>query len=44
VTWPNKEAVTNGTIVVVVASAVAAVYIALLDRLWTFVTALIYDV
>ena len=44
VTWPNKETVTNGTIVVVIASAVAAVYIALLDRLWAFVTALIYRV
>ena len=43
VTWPDKDAVTNGTIVVVVASLVAAVYIALLDRLWAFVTALIYN-
>jgi len=43
VTWPDKETVTNGTIVVVVASLVAAVYIALLDRLWAFVTALIYN-
>ena len=42
VTWPNKETVTNGTIVVVVASAVAAVYIALLDRLWAFITTLVY--
>jgi preprotein translocase subunit SecE len=44
VTWPDKETVTNGTIVVVVASAVAALYIALLDRLWSFLTALIYQV
>jgi preprotein translocase SecE subunit len=44
VTWPNKEAVVNGTIVVVVASAVAAAYIALLDRLWAFVTTLVYGV
>jgi len=42
VTWPNKEAVTNGTVVVVVATAVATIYIALLDRFWAFVTALIY--
>jgi preprotein translocase subunit SecE len=44
VTWPNREAVVNGTIVVVVASAVAALYIALLDRLWAFVTTLVYGV
>ncbi|SRR5690606_8020645 len=42
VTWPNKEAVTNGTIVVVVASMIATVYVALLDRLWGFVTGLVY--
>ena len=42
VTWPDKEAVTNGTIIVVVATAVATIYIALLDRFWAFVTALIY--
>jgi preprotein translocase subunit SecE len=42
VTWPDKETVTNGTIIVIVATAVATVYIALLDRFWAFVTALIY--
>jgi preprotein translocase subunit SecE len=42
VTWPDKETVTNGTIVVIVGSAVAAVYVALLDRVWMFVTSLIY--
>ena len=42
VTWPNKETVTNGTIVVVVASAIATVYVTLLDRLWGFVTTLVY--
>jgi preprotein translocase subunit SecE len=42
VTWPDKENVTNGTIVVIVGSAVAAVYVALLDRVWIFVTNLIY--
>lgn len=31
VTWPTREQVTNGTIVVLVASAVAAVYVSLLD-------------
>ncbi len=42
VTWPDKETVTNGTIVVIVGSAVATVYVALLDRVWMFVTSLIY--
>jgi preprotein translocase subunit SecE len=42
VVWPSRETVTNGTIVVVVASALATVYVGLLDRLWAFVTLKIY--
>jgi preprotein translocase subunit SecE len=42
VVWPTREIVTNGTIVVIVASALATVYIGLLDRLWGFVTTLVY--
>jgi preprotein translocase subunit SecE len=42
VVWPSRETVTNGTIVVVVASALATVYVGLLDRLWGFVTTLVY--
>src|SRR5262249_41145802 len=42
VVWPSREIVTNGTIVVVVASALATVYIGLLDRLWGFVTQQVY--
>ncbi len=42
VTWPTREQVTNGTIVVLVASAVATVYVSLMDRLWGFVTTLVY--
>lgn len=42
VTWPSKETVTNGTIVVLVAGAVATLYIALLDRLWGYLTNLVY--
>jgi preprotein translocase subunit SecE len=42
VTWPTKKEVTNGTIVVVVASLVATFYLALLDRFWGFVTNLVY--
>jgi preprotein translocase subunit SecE len=42
VVWPNKETVTNGTIVVIIASIIATVYVGLLDRLWGFVTTLVY--
>lgn len=42
VTWPNREAVMNGTLVVVIASAIATVYIAILDRFWGFLTQLVY--
>jgi len=44
VTWPTKKEVTNGTIVVIVASVIATVYIALLDRFWGFLTDLVYRV
>lgn len=44
VTWPTKDTVTNGTIVVLVAGAAATLYIALLDRLWGYLTNLIYGV
>jgi preprotein translocase subunit SecE len=42
VVWPSREIVKNGTIVVVVASAIATVYVGLLDRLWGFVTTQVY--
>ncbi len=42
VTWPTREAVLNGTVVVVVASALGTVYIAVLDRIWGFLTTLVY--
>jgi preprotein translocase subunit SecE len=42
VSWPNREAVLNGTIVVIVASAIAAIYVAVLDRFWTFLTTWVY--
>lgn len=42
VTWPDKETVTNGTIVVLVAGSVATLYVAVLDRFWGYVTNLIY--
>jgi preprotein translocase subunit SecE len=42
VTWPKRETVTNGTIVVIAAGLFATIYIGLLDRLWGFVTMLVY--
>jgi preprotein translocase subunit SecE len=42
VTWPDKAEVTNSTVVVIVTSAFATVYLALLDRFWGFVTNLVY--
>jgi preprotein translocase subunit SecE len=42
VTWPSRETVLNGTIVVVLASTIATVYITILDRFWSFVTTLVY--
>jgi preprotein translocase subunit SecE len=42
VTWPKRETVTNGTIVVIAAGIFATIYIGLLDRLWGFVTHLVY--
>ncbi len=42
VTWPNKKEVTSGTVVVVVASIIATIYLTLLDRFWGFVTDLVY--
>lgn len=44
VTWPNKDTVTNGTIVVLIAGAVATFYVAVLDRLWGYLTNLVYGV
>ena len=42
VTWPDKAEVTNSTVIVIVTSAFATVYLALLDRFWGFVTNLVY--
>ncbi len=42
VTWPNKDTVTNGTVVVVIATLISTTYIGLLDRLWGFLTNLVY--
>ncbi|MCU0694533.1 MAG: preprotein translocase subunit SecE [Polyangiaceae bacterium] len=42
VSWPNKKEVTNGTVVVIIASIIATIYFMLLDRFWGFVTDLVY--
>jgi preprotein translocase subunit SecE len=42
VKWPTKKEVSNSTMVVIAASAVATIYLALLDRLWGFITNLVY--
>jgi preprotein translocase subunit SecE len=42
VSWPNREAVMNGALVVIVASMIAAVYVAVLDRFWSFLTTWVY--
>jgi preprotein translocase subunit SecE len=42
VTWPSKETVQNGTVVVIVCSLIATVYVAVLDRVWGFLTHLVY--
>ena len=42
VTWPTRDIVTNGTIVVVIASFIATAYVGILDRLWSFLTNLVY--
>ncbi len=42
VTWPSREEVTNSTTVVIVATAFATIFFALMDRFWAFVTDLVY--
>ncbi|WP_394832448.1 preprotein translocase subunit SecE [Pendulispora rubella] len=42
VTWPSKQEVTNSTAVVLVTTALATIFFALMDRFWGFVTNLVY--
>jgi preprotein translocase subunit SecE len=42
VVWPSRKDVTSSTFIVIVASAVATIYLALLDRLWAFITNIVY--
>ena len=40
--WPTRKDVTSSTFIVIVASAAATIYMALLDRLFAFITNIIY--
>ena len=42
VTWPNRETVVNGTLVVVIATGIGTAYVTILDRFWGFLTNLVY--
>jgi len=42
VVWPSRKEVTSSTFIVIVASTVATVYLTLLDRLWAFITNIVY--
>jgi preprotein translocase subunit SecE len=42
VSWPDRENITNNTIIVIVASLASTLYVAILDRFWAFSTGLIY--
>lgn len=42
VVWPSRKEVTSSTFIVIVASTVATLYLTLLDRLWAFVTNIVY--
>jgi preprotein translocase subunit SecE len=42
VKWPTRKEVSNSTVIVIAASTVATLYLMLLDRLWAFVTNIVY--
>ena len=42
VKWPTRKEVSNSTVIVIATGAIATLYLALLDRLWSFVTDLFY--
>lgn len=42
VTWPNRQEVTNSTTVVIIATAFATIYFALMDQFWLWVTKHVY--
>ena len=42
--WPERSVVTHGTVVVLATGIIATVYIAVIDRLWAFLTSIVYGV
>ena len=42
VTWPSRQEVTNSTTVVIIATAFATIFFALMDRFWLWVTKHVY--
>jgi preprotein translocase subunit SecE len=42
VTWPSRDEVTNGTVVVIITTIVSTVFLALMDRFWGFISNLVY--
>ena len=42
VVWPSRKEVTSSTFIVIVTITVSTLYLALLDRLWSFVTNIVY--
>lgn len=42
VKWPTRKEVWNSTVIVIAATAVSTIYLALLDRLWEFLTTIVY--
>jgi preprotein translocase subunit SecE len=42
VTWPSRKEVTNSTFVVLVATAFATIFFALMDQFWRYLTNLVY--
>jgi preprotein translocase subunit SecE len=42
VTWPTRDEVTNGTVVVIITTIVSTVFFALMDKFWGFISNLVY--
>ena len=42
VTWPSRKEVTNSTTVVIIATAFATIFFALMDQFWLWVTKHVY--
>ena len=42
VTWPNKHDLKEGTVVVVIMSAIVGIFLSLVDQIFTFLVGLVY--